>query len=129
MRLKDALANIHKTHEGDAFHPLYTKWGEHLDKIAAEYHYDVAIKKSLDFDRLSKKDKSYLENVAEQFKDMTAYELEKYTHTLPEWVDPKGSSRKIRFTTVMKALGKTDEEILEAKTEYDHLEELCSLGD
>lgn len=107
----------------------YTIWGEHLDKIASEYHYDVAIKKSLDFDRLSKKDKSYLENVAEQFKDMTAYELEKYTHTLPEWVDPKGSSRKIRFTTVMKALGKTDEEILEAKTEYDHLEELCSLGD
>ncbi len=32
MRIKDALANIHKSHEEDAFHPLYTTWGEQLDK-------------------------------------------------------------------------------------------------
>ena len=32
MRLKDALANIHKEHADDKLIPLYTPWGEKLDK-------------------------------------------------------------------------------------------------
>ena len=32
MRIKDAIANIHKSHEKDAFHTLYTEWGEKLDR-------------------------------------------------------------------------------------------------
>ena len=32
MRIKDALANIHKAHVGDTLIPLYTPWGENLDK-------------------------------------------------------------------------------------------------
>ena len=32
MRIKDALANIHKEHVDDALIPLYTPWGDNLDK-------------------------------------------------------------------------------------------------
>ena len=32
MRIKDALENIHRTHEKDQIHSLYTPWGETLDK-------------------------------------------------------------------------------------------------
>ena len=32
MRIKDAIANIHKSHVDDTLHPLYTTWGENLDK-------------------------------------------------------------------------------------------------
>ena len=32
MRIKDALANIHKEHVDDTLIPLYTSWGEALDK-------------------------------------------------------------------------------------------------
>ena len=32
MRIKDAIANIHKSHVDDTLNPLYTKWGENLDK-------------------------------------------------------------------------------------------------
>lgn len=32
MRIKDALANIHKEHVDDTLIPLYTPWGETLDK-------------------------------------------------------------------------------------------------
>ncbi len=32
MRIKDALANIHKEHADDQLIPLYTEWGENLDK-------------------------------------------------------------------------------------------------
>lgn len=31
MKLKNALENIHKTHEKDTLHPLSTPWGENLD--------------------------------------------------------------------------------------------------
>lgn len=102
-------------------------WSEYLDKVDVRYYYDVQIRKPMSFDRLSRKDMQYLAEVSEQFKDYDAFELEKYTHTLPEWKDPQGSSRKIRFSTVMQALGKTEEEIAEAKTEYEHLEDLCNL--
>ena len=39
MRIKDALANIHKEHSEDKLIPLYTTWGENLDreKIWQEY--------------------------------------------------------------------------------------------
>lgn len=32
MRIKDALANIHKEHVDDTLIPLYTTWGENLDR-------------------------------------------------------------------------------------------------
>jgi len=32
MRIKDALANIHKEHVDDTLIPLYTPWGDNLDK-------------------------------------------------------------------------------------------------
>ena len=32
MRIKDALANIHKEHVDDTLIPLYTNWGKNLDK-------------------------------------------------------------------------------------------------
>ena len=32
MRIKDALANIHKEHSADQFHQMYTPWGEELDR-------------------------------------------------------------------------------------------------
>ena len=107
----------------------YNNWSEYLDKSVAKFFYDVQLKKMTSFERLSKKDMQYLREVSEKYKDSdeVGFELEKYTHTLPEWVDPHGSSRKIRFSSIMKALGKTDEEIADAKSEYDYLEELCSL--
>lgn len=39
MRIKDALANIHKEHANDKLNPLYTTWGENLDreKVWQEY--------------------------------------------------------------------------------------------
>ncbi len=103
-------------------------WAEYLDKISTVYHPDIAIRKMIDVDLLSNKDKEYLTSVSERFKNYSPYQLELYTHKLQEWVDPHGSSRKIRYADVMRALGKTEQEILEAKKEYEQLETLYTLG-
>ena len=82
----------------------------------------------MSLDRLSVKDREYIQNISERFKEYTPEQLERYTHTLPEWIDPKGSSLKIRYRDVMLALGKSEEEISEAKQEYEKISELSRLG-
>ena len=104
------------------------KWGDYLDTISAKFYPDIQIKQEADFDRLSPKDKSYIKTISEKFKNFTPKELENFTHTLPEWVDPKGGSKKIRYRDVMLALGKSEEEISAAKEEYEKISELSSLG-
>ena len=104
------------------------KWGEYLDAVDAKYYTDIQVKKDITLDRLSVRDKTYIKTVSEQFKDFTPKKLENYTHTLPEWVDPNGSSLKIRYRDVMLALGKSEEEISAAKQEYEKISELSRLG-
>lgn len=104
-------------------------WSKYLGKENAEYHPDIVLKEQSDTLLLSKKDKAYIEKISETFRDYTPRQLENYTHTLQEWTDPDKSSRKIRYYDVMKALGKTDEEISEAKQEYESISGLYqSLG-
>ena len=104
------------------------KWGDYLDAVDAKYYPDIQIKQKLDLDRLSNKDKSYIQTVSDKFKNYSPLQLEEYTHQLPEWVDPQGSSLKIRYRDVMSALGKTEEEISAAKQEYEKISELSAMG-
>lgn len=99
-------------------------WSDYLDKIEARFFPDIQLKGCINFDRLSSKDREYIEKISTQFKDYTPLQLEDYTHQLPEWVDPAGSSFKIRFRDVMKALGKSDDEIIAAKKEYENINDL-----
>lgn len=99
-------------------------WSNYLDKVEARFFPDIQLKKEIEFDRLSLKDKEYIKKISTKFKDYTEFQLEDYTHQLPEWTDPNGSSLKIRFRDVMKALGKSDDEITAAKKEYENINDL-----
>ena len=103
-------------------------WGYNLESVEAKYYPDIQIKKGISYNRLSVKDRKYIETISEKFKDFSPKELENYTHTLKEWVDPRGSSLKIRYRDVMLALGKTEKEISEAKKEYEMVTALSSFG-
>ena len=103
-------------------------WGEYLDAVESKYYPDIQLKKEIVYDRLSNKDKEYINFISKKFKNYAPKQLEEYTHTLPEWVDPNGSSKKIRYKDVMLALGKSEEEITIAKTEYEKISELSCLG-
>ena len=102
-------------------------WGDYLEAADTPYYPDIKIKRNIDFDRLSKKDKDYIQTVSDKFKDYSPKKLENYTHKLSEWVDPQGSSLKIRYRDVMLALGKSEEEISAAKQEYEKISELSCL--
>ena len=92
-----------------------------------KYYPDIELIKNTEDDFLSEKDKEYIEIISNRFKDYNEWKIEHYTHTLEEWKDQKGSSIKIRYEDIMKALNKTDEEIKEAKKEYNVFNELSNL--
>lgn len=101
-------------------------WSEYLE---IEPPYTIKLIKPFIYGYLSKRDKYHIETISEKYKDYSTSALRNYTHTLPEWKEPYGSNRKIYFSDIMKALGKDDDEIKEAKEEYDNICELYkSLG-
>lgn len=104
-------------------------WDKFLEKKENKYFPDILLIKEIDTDELSEKDKEYIKNISDKFKNYSEWEIEKYTHKLKEWKDLKGGSQKIRYCEIMQALGKTEKEIKEAKLEYEALSNLLNFAD
>lgn len=103
-------------------------WNNFLIKNdGIKYYPNIELIKNTNDDFLSDKDKEYIEIISNKFKDYNEWEIEEYTHTLEEWKDPNGSSIKIRYEDIMRALNKNDEEIKEAKKEYEVFNGLSNL--
>lgn len=61
-------------------------------------------------DELSDAEIEVLEAVWNRFGKMSRWEIRDYTHTLPEWQDPHGSSLPIPHKNVFHALGRSERE-------------------
>ena len=89
--------------------------------------YDVALRGEVDCGPLSEAEIEILKDAYDLFEWMDQWKLRDYTHTLPEWEDPDGSSKPLYVETILTVLGKSDEEIDAARQEAldnAHLEEL-----
>lgn len=102
-----------------------TEWKNKLEKKEHQYYPIIKKLDQVDYDLLSDKDKDYIRTVSDTFKSMSDWDIVEYTHTLKEWTNPGYTSRKIRFSEVMRALGKDEEEIRQAKAEYNFFNELA----
>lgn len=76
-------------------------------------NYDVELMQEPELDELSKREIELLNEIYDDFGDWNERKLVKYTHSLPEWQDPHGSSIPIYIMDIMKALKKSDKEIEE----------------
>lgn len=80
------------------------------DWISDKDDHEVSLRKPVTregLDELSDADVDTLEAAWNQFGGMSRWEIRDYTHTLPEWQDPKGSSLPIPYQKVFHALGRT----------------------
>lgn len=80
-------------------------------------------------DELSDADIEILDEIFDTYGHMDRWELVRYTHTLPEWVDPEGSSLPIATQDILHALGKTPEQItaiMENLGDYRRMSELMA---
>jgi len=76
-------------------------------------NYEIALKEGVTpetLGSLSQADIEILNSVWDQFGAMGRWQIRDYTHELPEWEDPKGSSMPIRYKDVLLALRKPLEE-------------------
>jgi len=88
---------------------------------------EIRLKKDPSTGKLSKAEIKLLDEIFAEFGSKTRWELRDYTHTLPEWIDPNGSSIPVGFSDVLKFGDRTPAEIESIKGELESLSSLSSL--
>ncbi|MCY4385365.1 MAG: Panacea domain-containing protein [Nitrospinae bacterium] len=90
--------------------------------ISPKQGYDILLARKVcdeDFDELSKADRDILEYVWAKFGDLDEWKISDFTHTLPEWKDPQGTSLPIAYKDVFLALGYEEEQACELSREIE----------
>lgn len=90
--------------------------------IPSRQRHDVVLEREVcdnDFDELSKADKDILQGIWEKFGDFDKWKIRDYTHTLPEWKDPQGTSLPIAYKDVFLALGYEEDQACELSREIE----------
>ena len=86
-----------------------TSWYE---LISEPSHYEVSLAADeAPLGELSGYEIALLDQVYDKYGKMNKWALRDFTHTLPEWVDPDGSSLPIQPERILLAAGFSDEEI------------------
>lgn len=77
--------------------------------------FDVVLTREPDLGALSQAEIDLLQEAARLCEKLDQWKLADLTHTFPEWKDPGTSAFDIAPEEILRALGKTDEEIEEAR--------------
>ena len=60
---------------------------------------------------MSRAEEKLVREVYEKFGHQNRWDIVAYTHKLPEWKDPKGTSIPIHPRQILRAIGEDEEEI------------------
>lgn len=83
-------------------------WGKHIS-LPSNYEVEL-VSSAAPNDQLSPAEEAVLDSVFERFGKMDRWKLVAYTHTLPEWQDPHGSSVPIDLIDILRAQGVNEED-------------------
>ncbi len=104
-------------------------WGRIVERIG---RYEVALRAGTepDLGPLSDAEVEIIRDAHRFYRDLDRWKLCDLTHLLPEWSDPGDSSRAISPDDILRALGKSDEEIEDSRqetTERSYFENLFAV--
>lgn len=91
----------------DCFSPD-SQWRRYISEPSS---YEIELNEVPPTDELSEYEIAVIGDIVDQFGHMDRWMLVEYTHELPEWTDPEGSSLQIDERVILRAAGKSDEEI------------------
>jgi uncharacterized phage-associated protein len=93
-------------------------WGEY---IAEKSHHEVGLRpgRECPVDQLSPAEEQLIEEVFARYGRMSRWELRDFSHTLPEWTDPRGSSVRIEHRDILRAGGTSEEDIAHIEAELE----------
>lgn len=104
-----------------------TFWREHI----VNSDNNVRLIKDTKTDKLSEAEINLIKEMFLKYKDKTPEQMieEHHNHNLfPEWENPGSSSKKTTYDVLLKALGKTDEQIQDFKIELSRLKKLKEIS-
>ncbi|RLT35819.1 MAG: DUF4065 domain-containing protein [Chloroflexi bacterium] len=95
-------------------------WPEY---VSPKNGYDVSLNAEIerDFDHLSEYEIGVLTEVDARFGHLEWRVLVKFTHELPEWIDPHGSSIDIDVRTILESAGKSAAEVEEVASQVESI--------
>jgi uncharacterized phage-associated protein len=79
--------------------------------ISPPTNYEVRLLEDPGTDSLSDAEEQLIKETFERFGKMSRWEICDYTHDLPEWQDPHGSSIPIEYRDILREAGKTQIEV------------------
>jgi uncharacterized phage-associated protein len=86
-------------------------WLEHVERKG----FDVCLASEPDLGCLSDSELETIHEIASVFRTLDQWQLRDFTHALPEYRDPQGSSLPISPEDILRALAKSDEEVEEVR--------------
>lgn len=91
----------------DTYKPF---WSQYITPPLGEY--EVALRSGdIPENQLSRAEEKLLREVFGTYGTWSRWKLRDFTHTLPEWTDPKGSSIPIEIDAVLLAQGASEEDV------------------
>lgn len=89
--------------------------------IAPKTDHEVSLRDLDDVpdDQLSPAELALIDEIFARYGKWSRWQLVDFTHTLPEWIDPQGSSIPISPDEILRNEGYSDEDIAQIKAEWE----------
>jgi uncharacterized phage-associated protein len=84
-------------------------WKKHISEPFGDD--EVKLLEPVPFDRMSRAEEKLVREVYEKFGYQNRWDIVAFTHKLPEWKDPKGTSIPIHPRQILQAIGEDENEI------------------
>jgi len=87
--------------------------------VSAPEQWKVALLTEPESDDLSEAERALIQEIYDKFGHEDRWTVAAYTHELPEYRDPKGSSLPIDYADVLRGAGKSEQEVFEIVSELE----------
>ncbi len=101
-------------------HEGATPWYQYLTE-PTDYEVRTTRETGLKTDELSQYEMGILKAVFAKFGRMNKWALRDYTHGLPEWVDPQGSSFPIDPRKILESEGRSEDDVAEIVSDAEEV--------
>lgn len=117
-------ATLDRINEQEIYHGGY--WDSH---ITPKQDNEVSLRDldAVPNDQLSPAEEALIDEIFQKYGRMGRWDLVDFTHTLPEWTDPQGSSLPIHPADILRSEGYSEEDIAEMRSNWDEAGYAASL--
>ncbi|MGO4213848.1 Panacea domain-containing protein [Terriglobus sp. 2YAB30_2] len=96
-------------------------WSQYITPPLGNYEIELTAAEC-PTDKLSRAEEKLLSEIFDKYGRMTRWQLRDFSHTLPEWHDPDGSSAAISTREILAVQGVPEDDILAILKENDEVE-------